>query len=132
MSQAVLLDAGPLIHLDELGRLDFFRCFDEILGPAEVWSEASRHRPKLRPADLTNAAILETAPAPSARLRLELERFNLDDAESAALSWLERLGGGTMISDDGDARLLFDRIKPDTTLHATAALIQELKGILPD
>jgi predicted nucleic acid-binding protein len=164
MNQAVLLDAGPLIHLDELGRLDFFRCFDEILVPAEVWSEACRHRPKLRLAALPNATVLEPAPPPSERLLRELEHFNLDPGESAALSWLDRLGGGRMVSDDGDARdaaiklgfkivgtlgliimahrrtfvsgdearALFDRIKTDTTLHASTGLIQELKAQLPE
>ena len=153
MNQAVLLDAGPLIHLDELGRLDFFRCFDEVLVPAEVWSEACRHRASLRLASLPNATVLEPAPPLSERLRRELEHFNLDPGESAALAWLDRLGGGRMVSHDSDARdaaiklgfvgtlgliimahrrtfitgtearNLFDRIKTDTTLHATAGLI---------
>lgn len=42
-----VLDAGPLIHLDQLGCLDLLEGFSELLVPPVVWQEALRHRPSL-------------------------------------------------------------------------------------
>jgi len=104
MKHAVVLDAGPLIHLDELGCLKLFAVLGELLIPLEVWTETLRHRPALRPEHLPQARLLEPAPVPSTALRERLRHFNLDEGESAALSWLETLRGGTLVSDDGEAR----------------------------
>jgi hypothetical protein len=41
----VVCDAGPLIHLDEVGALDLLADFAEILVPEAVWREVLRHRP---------------------------------------------------------------------------------------
>jgi predicted nucleic acid-binding protein len=104
MSGALLLDAGPLIHLDELGCLRLFATLGELLIPVEVWTEARRHRSGLRIEDLPLARLLDAAPPPSAQLREKLRHFDLDEGESAALSWLEALHGGMLVSDDGQAR----------------------------
>ena len=41
----VVCDAGPLIHLDELGALDLLADFAEVLVPDAVWREVAQHRP---------------------------------------------------------------------------------------
>jgi hypothetical protein len=41
----VVCDAGPLIHLDELGCLDLLVDFPVVMVPAEVWGEVQRYRP---------------------------------------------------------------------------------------
>ena len=41
----VVCDAGPLIHLDELGCMDLLSDFSEVLVPETVWREVGRHRP---------------------------------------------------------------------------------------
>ena len=41
----VVCDAGPLIHLDELGCLDLLADFREVLVPQAVWHEVETHRP---------------------------------------------------------------------------------------
>ena len=43
----VVLDAGPLIHLDELERISLLSEYGEILIPSDVWAEVVQHRPKL-------------------------------------------------------------------------------------
>ena len=40
----VVCDAGPLIHLDELGCLDLLADFSGVLVPEAVWQEVKRHR----------------------------------------------------------------------------------------
>lgn len=37
-------DAGPLIHLDELGCLDLLADFAEVIVPVGVWEETIKHR----------------------------------------------------------------------------------------
>lgn len=44
-AQVVVCDAGPLIHLDELGCLGLLSDFGRVLTPISVWEEVSRHRP---------------------------------------------------------------------------------------
>ena len=41
----VICDAGPLIHLDEVGCLDLLSDCLEVLVPPRVWQEVERHRP---------------------------------------------------------------------------------------
>ena len=41
----VVCDAGPLIHLDELGCLDLLTDFQTVLVPEQVWREVENHRP---------------------------------------------------------------------------------------
>ena len=44
MRAVVVCDAGPLIHLDELGRLDLLNDFFQVVVPASVWQEVQSHR----------------------------------------------------------------------------------------
>jgi hypothetical protein len=41
----VVCDAGPLIHLDELGCLDLLADFRTVFVPEQVWREVEFHRP---------------------------------------------------------------------------------------
>ena len=41
----VVCDAGPLIHLDEVGCLDLLSDFQTLYVPRQVWIEVERHRP---------------------------------------------------------------------------------------
>ena len=41
----VICDAGPVIHLDELGCIDLLSSFSRVLVPVAVWQEVQRHRP---------------------------------------------------------------------------------------
>ncbi len=45
LTPLVVCDAGPLIHLDQLGCLNLLADFSSILVPNEVWMEVTHHRP---------------------------------------------------------------------------------------
>ena len=47
-ARVVVLDAGPLIHLDELDSLVLLDDYKQLLVPAAVWLEVERHRPSVR------------------------------------------------------------------------------------
>jgi hypothetical protein len=40
----IVCDAGPLIHLDQIGCADLLSDFPRVLVPKTVWEEVSRHR----------------------------------------------------------------------------------------
>jgi predicted nucleic acid-binding protein len=46
VSPLVICDAGPVIHLDELGCIDLLSSFSRVLVPVAVWQEVQRHRPR--------------------------------------------------------------------------------------
>ena len=41
----VIADAGPVIHLDELGCLNLLADFGSVIIPEAVYQEVERHRP---------------------------------------------------------------------------------------
>jgi hypothetical protein len=41
----VICDAGPIIHLDELGCIELLGDHKRVLVPDVVWKEAELHRP---------------------------------------------------------------------------------------
>ncbi len=43
----VVADAGPLIHLDELGALDVLSDYHQIFVADAVWQEVAHHRPQV-------------------------------------------------------------------------------------
>jgi len=42
-----VVDAGPLIHLAEIGRLPIVNLFENLFLPDAVWHEAVRHKPTI-------------------------------------------------------------------------------------
>jgi len=84
-SPEVVCDAGPLIHLDELGCLDLLRDFPLVLLPEEVWREVEHHRPSaLGPGfDLQRRSVsISATPA----FQALAQALALDRGEQAALS----------------------------------------------
>jgi len=43
----IICDAGPIIHLDEIGSLSLLSNNSDILIPEIVWAEVNQHRHKL-------------------------------------------------------------------------------------
>ena len=81
-----VLDAGPLIHLDELGCLNFLNDFKVLLVPQAVLDEALKHRPDLRMAGLMNLEIIaQPPPLPIDLLKLA-DELALHAGERAAIA----------------------------------------------
>jgi predicted nucleic acid-binding protein len=101
----IVCDAGPLIHLHELGSLDLLADFQEVLIPQQVWDEVVRHRP----AALEGSALpLRRVPATISqepRFQGIVRTFSLDLGEQAALSLLFGHPEAVLLTDDAAARL---------------------------
>lgn len=105
VAQVVVCDAGPLIHLDEVGCLTLLTDFSRILVPSQVWAEVARHRPTalVHPGVILHQVVSNTV------LSVELEAlgklFALDAGEREALQVARDFQADLLLSDDTAARL---------------------------
>ena len=84
-SPLVVCDAGPLIHLDEMGCSDLLSDFAEILIPEAVLLEVQRHRPgALAAAGFSFRRIAPNTEVPAA-LKASAKVFTLHTGEWDAL-----------------------------------------------
>jgi len=98
----VVADAGPLIHLDELGAIDVLADFTRVLVPVTVWDEVNRHRP-----DALRLPFLEKldAPPPGHELHAIGRLYTLHHGEWQALALCAQFPGSRLLTDDTAARL---------------------------
>ena len=108
-----VLDAGPIIHLDEIGALDLLSHLGQLFIPESVAYEAEKHRPgvtaKLAP------HIVEEVDTMSHRLTELVVLHELDAGETAALAWVERFGADLFVSDDKAARAAATDMRCEST-----------------
>jgi predicted nucleic acid-binding protein len=120
-----VLDAGPLIHLDELGRLDILNDFAVLLVPKLVLEEAVRHRPGMRLDSLVGLEVVVEPPRLTAELQKLADDLALHAGECAALGVLKARHGRFLLSDDAAARAVAQAAGFQT--HGTIGLILRLK-----
>jgi predicted nucleic acid-binding protein len=112
-------DAGPLIHLDELGCLQLLDEFAVVV-PQVVRREVSSHRPSL----FMRAGIEFTTPdsaALSPTLRMLGDALVLDAGELAALALMAYLPGAILLTDDAAARLAAQELR--YRVHGTVGVL---------
>lgn len=101
----VVCDAGPLIHLDEVGSISLLNDFDEVFVPEQVWQEAAHHGPSAlvqASVKLTKVNVTISSKAPFQAL---VKSLSLDLGEQAALTLMGKYPGGILLTDDAAARL---------------------------
>jgi predicted nucleic acid-binding protein len=99
----VVLDAGPIIHLDEIGCLNLLSDFDEPLVPESVWKEIEHHRPSAF--QKTEVSFIKTNIGIGKTEQVLSNAFNLDAGEKEALSLCIQHAGSILLTDDTAARL---------------------------
>ena len=117
----VVSDAGPLIHLDELGCLGLLRDFLAIQVPDAVWREVHRHRPSaLRRRTLKlHRVVVPKANLPD--LAELAEALVLDAGELEALIWMQEYPDAIFLTDDAAARLAAERL--GYKVHGTIGVV---------
>lgn len=107
---AVVCDAGPLIHLDELGCLDLLSDFSHVLIPETVWRETLKHRPGiLLPSDSPIEHIAFSDPIGKRLLALS-QLFTLHRGELEALQLCLVSQNRFLLTDDTAARLAANQL----------------------
>lgn len=119
--RAVVVDAGPIIHLDELESLDLLEGLGTILMPRTVWFEVLRHRPGLTLNHLPGVIVATEAFAPSLRLSVFANSLALGEGEVAAISLLENQPSGMLLCDDSAARLVAESL--GLAVHGTIGIL---------
>ena len=99
-----ILDAGPLIHLDQLGGLALLCEMGKLFCPSVVAAEAEYHRPGV----IGRCAGIHVVDAPSVPQDLKASVVNLHACELAALAWAEKFGADVFVCDDAAARSAAD------------------------
>ncbi len=95
--QIVVCDAGPLIHLDELGCLELLNDFAEVIVPDAVWQEVEQHRPSaLHQAELT--LHRRTCALPNAEIDALAALFTLHRGEKEALRLACEIGSTLLLT----------------------------------
>jgi len=118
----VVCDAGPLIHLDELGCLDLLADFGEVLVPDTVWREVMQHRPSALAGDFQAWQRIEKSrERMSAALRNLTETINLHRGEQEALALAVKRSGALLITDDTAARLAAGSL--GIVVHGTIGIV---------
>jgi predicted nucleic acid-binding protein len=101
----VVCDAGPLIHLDELGSLALLADFPRIIVPETVWQEVEKHRPGA----LSHRSLaLERLPVPASNdpaIESVAKLFSLHRGEKEALLAMRKFACDLLLTDDAAARL---------------------------
>lgn len=100
-----VLDAGPIIHLDELNCLDLLEGLGRKKMPAAVLDEVRKHRPELREGAIREIEIVREPASVSPKLTILKNSLSLDVGEIYALALLQELRGNLFLCDDASARL---------------------------
>ena len=117
----VVCDAGPLIHLDELGCLDLLSDFSQVLVPEAVWHEVGRHRPgALAHPGIVLQRVTPQEPEPAA-LEALAQVLSLHTGEWEALRVALEHRPGLLLTDDTAARLAASNLGIST--HGTIGIL---------
>jgi predicted nucleic acid-binding protein len=118
---AVVCDAGPLIHLDELGCLDLLADFREILVCQAVWCEVVRHRPSaLRRRRVRLQRVTATSEAATEVIELA-QTFSLAAGELESLCLMVNMPNAILLTDDAAARLVAEKLGYE--VHGTIGVV---------
>ncbi|WGS88593.1 DNA-binding protein [Methylomonas sp. UP202] len=120
INPVVIADAGPIIHLDELGCLELLADFGKVLVPETVWLEVEQHRPLALKSEydwLVRQSPRQHSTVVSALTPL----YSLHAGEQEALHLCIECGDCLLLTDDTAARLAAKSL--NITAHGTLGVL---------
>ncbi len=103
--RVVVCDAGPIIHLDEVGCLELLADFSEVLVPDAVWDEVEHHRPTALTSPVVMLSRTSSGSALTSELQATSRLFALHAGELQALQLAAEKKADLLLTDDTAARL---------------------------
>lgn len=104
-SASVVCDAGPLIHLSELGCLSLLNDFADVLVPEQVWQEVVQHQTNALDESALDFQKVPVNISSTVSFQSLIKSLSLDYGEQAALSLMELNPDFIFLTDDAAARL---------------------------
>ncbi len=120
-SLKAVCDAGPIIHLDELGVLYLIEDFQEILLCPAVIKEVQTKRPTLFEKINPPFVVLPHAFPTDQTLIAMCRALSLDTGEHEALALMERDPAAIFLTDDSAARMVAERM--GYKVHGTIGIL---------
>jgi len=117
----VVCDAGPLIHLDELGCLDLLTDFGAVLVPDIVWQEVAQHRPGALGQTVPRLTRVGISLPDEVGFKTLVRAFSLDAGEQAVLALMRQRPRAILLTDDAAARLAAEQL--DMRVHGTIGIL---------
>jgi predicted nucleic acid-binding protein len=111
-----VLDAGPIIHLNQVGKLSVLEFLDEVYTSDEVAGEVGRDI-----IESTDIEVKELNPSAKDKAKYISSRNGIELGESTALALAQQVGAGIFFTDDLDARSTAKNL--DIEPHGTLALV---------
>ena len=102
--QHVILDAGPIIHLEEIDCLHLLLDFKKLIIPDAVWSEVVYHRPSVFKHKDVNFEKVNVVLGEDILSVCRL--FCLDTGELEAIALCSQYPDSILLTDDASARLV--------------------------
>ena len=116
-----ICDAGPIIHLDELGSLDLISDFHSLIISKTVQIEIIKHRPKALQYIGAALKIIDMISPPEPLLLVLSKALLLDKGELESLSLMQENNEAFFLTDDSAARLVAEEL--GYKVHGTIGLI---------
>ena len=102
---AVVCDAGPLIHLDEISCLDLLADFQAVQVVDQVWEEVLSHRPSALASASLKINKISVEPLETVGFQTLIRTLGLHHGEIAALSLMHEHPTALFLTDDAAARV---------------------------
>ena len=117
----VVCDAGPLIHLDEVGCTELLADFPQVLVPLAVWDEVAKYRPNALTQSTVHFRKVTRTAALSTELDVLSRLLGLHRGELEALQVAQTQPGCLVLTDDTAARLAARNL--GLTTHGTIGVL---------
>jgi len=114
-------DAGPIIHLDEIGCLYLMEDFEKVFVPDVVRKEVLAYRDAAFEDSNVKWAEVSQQFSVDASLQAVCRIFSLDAGEVAALAFMNKEQGLMLLTDDAAARLV--AMKLGYNVHGTIGVL---------
>ncbi len=116
-----ICDAGPIIHLDELGSLELISDIHSLIISKTVHTEIIKHRPKALQHTGVTLKIVDIISSPEPQLLVLSKALLLDKGELESLSLMQENHEAIFLTDDSAARLVAEEL--GYKVHGTIGLI---------
>lgn len=106
----VICDAGPIIHLDELGAVHLLEDFQEVIVGPLVRQEVAGFRPTALTSIESLSVLPAVVPTQDEVLLSLCKAFALDSGEIEALLLMKQFPESILLTDDAAARVVAERM----------------------